>query len=120
MKQETSVRVTILNATGLDEVEHMDNMGVFLASPDQVYSGITDNAGTFQASVVRGDYSLSVADPVIAPSSGSIVTYLTDHTISVSDSSRIDVQVEIDSREVASDKDIPSKIKTAVFVREIL
>jgi hypothetical protein len=118
VKKDTNIRVTILNVTSLDEVEHMDNMGVFLASERQVYSGVTDYTGTFHATVNHDDYDLSVTDPVIAPNTG-IITYLSDYKISVKGNNRLDIQVEIDSREVASDKDIPKKIKTTVHVREI-
>ena len=110
------VQVSIFNTTDLDYIEPMNCLGVVLATPEQVFSGVTDRSGIFEADLTPGKYFLSLVDPTLSPTTKQGIPYLLDYPVTVSEEGELIILVEIDSSEVESELDIPEKLKISVVL----
>jgi hypothetical protein len=113
---EIEITVTVFNVSDLDYIEAMDLIGVILATPNHVYSGITDVYGSFKAMVPPSMYFMSIVDPALSPTTGQLTYYLCDYPIRAESFRELDVRVQIDTSAVESDQDILGSIQTTVSV----
>jgi hypothetical protein len=110
------VQVLVFNITDFDYVEPMNLLGIFLASSEQVASGVTDKSGLFETDLVEGKYFLSLVDYTLSPTTNKGIPYLLDYPVNVLGEGVLMIRVEIDSSEVVMEVDIPDRLKVNIQV----
>lgn len=105
------VTISIFNTSDPDSIEAMDCLGVVISSPEDVVSGITDRSGRYEADLTSGEYFLNIIDHTLSPTTGQGIPYLLDYPVTVPASKDTFVKVEIDSSQIESESNIPSKLK---------
>jgi len=110
------VQVLVFNTTDIDYVEPMNLLGIFLASSEQVASGVNDKSGLFETDLVEGKYFLGLVDYTLSPTTNKGIPYLLDYPVNVSGEGMLRIRIEIDSSEVATEVDIPDRLKVNIQV----